>query len=76
MVSLPDLIKETRFRVPTREFLFENGHWHGQVTMLGWLNPAQLHRLPGVQPSHMGVGWAQQKNNNNNKYAKKLFKYL
>jgi len=54
MVSLPDLIKETRFRVPTRESLFENGHWHGQVTMQGWLNPAQLHRLAGVQPSHMG----------------------
>jgi hypothetical protein len=22
--------------------------------MLGWLNPAQLRRLAGVQPSHMG----------------------
>jgi len=54
MVSLLDLIQETRFRVPTRESLFEDGHWHGPVTMLGWLNPAQLRRLAGVQPSHMG----------------------
>jgi hypothetical protein len=69
MVSLPDLIQETRFRVPTKESLFEDGHWHGPVTMLGWLNPAQLRRLAGVQPSHMGrVG--PNKNNNNNKIKK------
>jgi hypothetical protein len=24
------------------------------VTMLGWLNPAQLRRLAGVQPSYIG----------------------
>jgi len=35
--------------------------------MLGWLNPAQLRRLAGVQPSHMGrVGPNKKKYNNNN----------
>jgi hypothetical protein len=27
----------------------EAGHWHGPVTRLGWLGPAQSH----------GLGWAQ-----------------
>jgi len=27
----------------------EAGHWHGPVTRLGWLGPAQPH----------GMGWAQ-----------------
>jgi hypothetical protein len=27
----------------------EAGHWHGPVTKLGWLGPAQSH----------GLGWAQ-----------------
>jgi len=55
MVSLPGSYPRDPVSSPnTREFLFESGHWHGPVTMLGWLNPAQLRRLAGVQPSHMG----------------------
>jgi hypothetical protein len=60
MVSLPDLIQETRFRVPTRESLFEDGHWHGPVTMLG-IQPSYA-GLAGVQPSHMGRVGHSKKN--------------
>jgi len=52
MVSLPGSYPRDPVSSPnTREFLFESGHWHGPVTMLGWLNPAQPY----------GPGWAQQK---------------
>jgi hypothetical protein len=47
--------------------------------MLGWLNPAPLRRLAGVQPSYMGrVGPNKIIIIIKNKiiYSKKLFKYL
>jgi hypothetical protein len=48
--------------------------------MLGWLNPAQLRRLAGVQPSHMGRVGPRKKviiiKKNEKKYSKKLFKKI
>jgi len=66
MVSLLDLIQETRFRVPTRESLFEDGHWHGPVTMLGWLRSSPATQVGWGPAQPYGPGWAQQNNNNNN----------
>jgi hypothetical protein len=44
--------------------------------MLGWLNPAQLRRLAGVQPIHMGrVGPSKKKIINKN-ILKKIFKEI
>jgi hypothetical protein len=44
--------------------------------MLGWLNPAQLRRLAGVQPSYIGRVGPNKIIIIKKKLSKKLFKYL
>jgi len=40
----------------------EAGHWHGPVTRLGWLGPAQLCRLARSSPATWdGLGPARKK---------------